>query len=359
METLLHIDFFTALHVVLLGFVGGVLSGFIGIGGAFFMTPGLMNIGVPGIYAVGSTLAQRFGKAIMGARRHRDLGHVDRKLGLYMLIAALVGIRIAVWLNTYFHQLAQQGHASAAGDLYISAVYIGVLTLVSLGMIRDILREKKNGGPSTRLAEFFARHKIPPVVYFPTADIRVSIWLVAAVGLFTGFLSGAIGAGGFIGVPAMIYVFGVPTVVAAGTQLFLAMFMAAGGAAAYGFDGFVDIRLTILLLVGSLAGVFLGTYGTKVLKERVMRVVTGLIILICVISRAIEMPVYLSQLDIWSLARETEMVLRWLSRGVLFTGGVAGMFYVLNAVWQAYRRRQAVQSALRESVRRSRNDSGN
>ena len=343
----LHIDLFTALHVVLLGFVGGVLSGFIGIGGAFFMTPGLMNIGIPGITAVGSTLAQRFGKALMGYRGHRDLGHVDRKLGLYMLVAALVGIRVAVWINTHFYKLSQgQGADAAAGDLYISTVYIAVLALVSFGMIRDLMRRKENGGPSTKLAEFFAHHKIPPVVYFPTADIRVSVWLVSAVGLFTGFLSGAIGAGGFVGVPAMIYVFGVPTVVAAGTQLFLATFMAAGGAAAYAFDGFVDLRLTILMLAGSLGGVFLGTYGTKVLKERVMRLVTGLIILICVVSRMIEMPVYLARLDYLQMSDEVMAILRWTSRGVLFTGGVLGMLFVLAAVWRAYRRRKTVQSVL-------------
>ena len=355
----IQIDLFTALHVVLLGFVGGVLSGFIGIGGAFFMTPGLMNIGIPGITAVGSTLAQRFGKASMGYRGHRDLGHVDKKLGLYMLVAALVGIRVAVWINTHFYTLSKSKGADAAGgDLYISTVYIAVLALVSFGMIRDLLHQQKNGGPSTKLAEFFAHHKIPPIVYFPTADIRASVWLVAAVGLFTGFLSGAIGAGGFVGVPAMIYVFGVPTVVAAGTQLFLATFMAAGGAAAYAFDGFVDLRLAVLLLVGSLAGVFLGTYGTKVLKERVMRLVTGLIILVCVVSRMVEMPVYLARLDYFHMSDEVMAALRLISRGILFTGGVTGMLFVLGAVWRAYRRRQTVQSVLGKRVSADRAASG-
>jgi hypothetical protein len=343
----LHIDLFTALHVVLLGFVGGVLSGFIGIGGAFFMTPGLMNIGVPGITAVGSALTQRFGKALMGYRSHRDLGHVDRKLGLYMLLAALIGIRAAVWVNTHFYKLSQsKGAEAAAGDLYISVVYIAVLALVSLGMIRDLVHQSHTSGPSTRLAEFVGQYKIPPVVYFPTSDIRLSLWLVLAVGLFTGFLAGAIGAGGFVGVPAMIYVFGVPTVVAAGTQLFLATFMAASGAAAYAFGGFVDLRLAILMLVGSLGGVFLGSFGTKVLKERVMRQVAGLIILICVVSRLIEMPVYLARLDYFHLSAEMILVLRWTSRGVLFSGGVAGMVYVLAAVWRAFRKRKTVQSVL-------------
>lgn len=345
MEAFVQIDFYTALHIAMLGFVGGVLSGFIGIGGAFFMTPGLMNMGVAGIVGVGSTLAQRFGQALMGARQHRELGNVDRKLGLLMLISALVGIRLASWVNSQLFSGQQQGRA--ASDLYISAIYVVVLSVVAVGMLRDLF-EKKSGGPSTKLAEACSRLRLPPVLYFSTADIRISLWLVLAVGLFTGFLAGAIGAGGYVGVPAMIYIFGVPTFVAAGTQLFLAAFMTAAGALAYAWDGYVDLRITLLLLVGSLLGVFLGTYGTKVLKERVMRLITGLIILICVISRAIDIPRYLSHLDVLSLSSTWESILAWSSRGVLFTGGLAGAIFILVAVWRGYRLRRRVQGLLQQ-----------
>ena len=81
--------------------------------------------------------------------------------------------------------------------------------------------------------------------------------------------------GGFIGVPAMIYVFGVPTAVAAGTELYLAMFMGGWGALNYAYLGFVDIRLTMLLYLGSLVGIYVGAYGVKVVKERMIRIVTG------------------------------------------------------------------------------------
>ena len=81
----------TVLQVILLGFVGGILSGFIGSGGAFFMTPGMMNLGVPGVIAVGSNITHKFGKAMVGSRRHGEMGNVDRKLGLFMLLTAAVG----------------------------------------------------------------------------------------------------------------------------------------------------------------------------------------------------------------------------------------------------------------------------
>ncbi|MBD3402273.1 TSUP family transporter [candidate division GN15 bacterium] len=346
-EAFIDLDLITAIRVIMLGFVGGVLSGFIGIGGAFFMTPGMMNLGIPGVIAVGSNLAQRFGKAMMGSGKHRELGHVDRKLGLFMLVSALIGIRLAVWFNTSLYE-ADNGaaNAGAASDLYISAIYVVVLLAVAIGMLRDV-GSSEGKGPSTRLAEFFSHIRIPPVVYFPTADIRVSFWLVFAVGLFTGFLAGAIGAGGFVGVPAMIYAFGVPTVVAAGTQLFLAIFMAAGGAIAYAWDGMVDLRLTVLLLFGSLSGVYFGTYGTRILKERTMRLITGLIILLCVVSRSFEVPVYLSRLEFWQLSANTESALSWISHAILYTGGIAGMAIILGAVLRSYKRRRAVQDLMR------------
>ena len=90
-EHFIELNLVTALQVVLLGFVGGTLSGFIGSGGAFFMTPGMMNLGVLGPIAVGSNITHKFGKAMVGSKRHGELGHVDKKLGVFMLITAAEG----------------------------------------------------------------------------------------------------------------------------------------------------------------------------------------------------------------------------------------------------------------------------
>ncbi|HWT82899.1 MAG TPA: sulfite exporter TauE/SafE family protein, partial [Candidatus Methylomirabilis sp.] len=99
-----------AAQVIMLGFIGGVLSGFIGSGGAFFMTPGMMNLGVLGPIAVGSNITHKFGKAIIGSKRHGQMGHVDRKLSLFMLITAAVGIRLAVWMMTLMSKGGGDGH---------------------------------------------------------------------------------------------------------------------------------------------------------------------------------------------------------------------------------------------------------
>lgn len=352
LENFLALGFNEAIQVVVLGFIGGVLSGFIGSGGAFFMTPGMMNLGVPGVIAVGTNITHKFGKALMGSRRHGELGHVDKKLGLFMLITALIGIRVAVWLNETLFHMKEDGHGagsgSAAGDLYISAIFVFVLSIVCVSVLRDAIKTRDKGeGPSTKLAEFFAGIKIPPIITFKNADVKLSFWIIAVVGLFTGYLAGTIGVGGFVGVPAMIYIFGIPTAVAAGTELYLAMFMGAWGAINYAYSGFVDIRLVFLLYCGSLTGIYIGAYGTKVVKERVIRLVTGIIILLCVISRAINIPVYLHHLGYLNLSGSNDIALNAVSKVVLFSSGISGVLVILYSVFRAYARRRKVQEVLR------------
>jgi uncharacterized membrane protein YfcA len=343
------LDLASALQVVLLGFIGGTLSGFIGSGGAFFMTPGMMNLGVPGVIAVGSNITHKFGKAMMGSRRHGELGNVDKKMGVYLLLTSFVGIRLAVWINsTLFAMGDSHGEAKgAAANLYISVVFVGILTVVAVTMLRDVLRSSDaEGGPSRRIADFLAKLRLSPVIHFPVADVKVSLWVVMAVGLATGYLAGTIGVGGFIGVPAMIYVFGMATAVAAGTELFLAMFMGAFGALNYVWAGLVDIRLTLLLYTGSLFGIYVGTYGTKVVREVVIRLVTALVILICCLSRAIAVPAYLRQLGWINIDPGWDNPLNQISKLLLVAAGVSGVGVILFHVVVAMRHQSSIRKRL-------------
>ena len=152
----IELNLVTALQVVVLGFIGGTLSGFIGSGGAFFMTPGMMNLGVPGVVAVGSNITHKFGKAMMGAKRHGEFGNVDKRLAGFLVVTAFVGIRLAVWINSALFKASGDGHGaggSAAADLYISLVFILILSLVALSMLRDALKPGDEGaGPSMKIA---------------------------------------------------------------------------------------------------------------------------------------------------------------------------------------------------------------
>ena len=356
MESMVHqlfpdITVGTAVLVVLLGFIGGVLSGFIGSGGAFFMTPGMMNLGVPGVIAVGSNITHKFGKAIVGARKHSQMGNVDKRLAFWVLSTALVGIRLAVWINSALFKGGAGGHGegskSAGADLYISAIFIGVLTFVAISMLKDALRSTSEGqGPSRSISDFLGRLNLKPIIRFPVSDVEVSLWVLLPVGLATGYLAGTIGVGGFVGVPAMIYIFGVPTAVAAGTELFLAIFMGAFGAINYAFEGFVDLRLTLLLFLGSLVGVHIGVYGVKVLSERMIRLSTGIIILICVVSRAIAVPVYLRDLKWMTFDASWVEPLKLASTITLFSAGIGGAGMILWSVFKAHAERRRIHATL-------------
>jgi uncharacterized membrane protein YfcA len=241
---------------------------------------------------------------------------------------------------------------SAAADLYISAIFVCILSVVAVSMLRDALRSRTDGegaGPSARIAEFLARRHLPPYIYFKIADVRVSLWVLMLVGLATGYLAGTIGVGGFIGVPAMIYVFGVPTAVAAGTELYLAFFMGGFGALSYALQGFVDIRLTLLLYLGSLVGIHMGAYGTKVVKEILIRVVTGVVILLCVVSRAVAMPAYFRQLGWVEMDPAWDAWFNTASKVMLFVAGITGCSIILYHVIKSYRRRRRVKHRLMEA----------
>lgn len=352
----IDITFYTALQVVVLGFIGGILSGFIGSGGAFFMTPGMMNLGVPGVLAVGSNITHKFGKAMVGAKAHGKMGHVDKKLGIFMLFTAFAGIRLAVWINSMLFKGGGGSHGAgggAAANLYISLVFACILSIVAISMLKDVWSHRNSTddqGPSTKIADFLGNLNLFPIINFPVADVKISLWIILLVGLATGYLAGTIGVGGFIGVPAMIYVFGIPTAVATGTELYLAMYMGAWGALNYAIEGFVDIRLTLLLYIGSLIGIHLGVYGTKVVSEVLIRLVTGIIILLCVISRIIAIPVYLRQLECINYNVSYDVYFNSSSKFMLFAAGLSGAGIIFYKVIRTYWKRMQLQKSLDFSV---------
>jgi len=282
------------------------------------------------------------------------MGNVDKRLALFMLTTAAVGIRLAVWINDTLFRRGGEEHGGAGGataDLYISVVFVTILTVVALAMLKDVLRRKKGegSGPSTKIVDFLRKLNLPPVIHLKVAEVKVSLWILLLGGLATGYLAGTIGVGGFIGVPAMIYVFGVPTAVAAGTELYLAMFIGAFGALSYAYEGYVDIRLVLLLYLGSLVGVHLGTYGVKVVGEKVIRLVTAIIILLCVMSRGIAIPMYLRQLQVLAMDPGWDVYFNDASKALLFLSGIAGCGTILYFVLRAYRQRRRLQFSMSQS----------
>lgn len=320
--TFIDLPLTKALLVVLLGFIGGTLSGFLGSGGAFIMTPGMMNLGVPGILAVGSNITHKFGKAIVGSRAHGELGHVDKKLAITMFVALIAGVQAAVKINEHIFETM----GKAASDLYISVMFIVILTAITLIILRDLLsgngREERQ---NSRAAEFIRRIRIPPVVHYEVAGITVSLWFPMLVAFATGYLAGTIGVGGFIGVPAMIYLLGISTRVAAGTELFLAIFSGFWGAVNYALGGYVDLRLVVLLYLGSLIGIQLGAIATELVSQRVAKVVLVTVIATSDLGRMVMVPEYLRKLGYEFITESTGVLLSKLSMALLFGGALIGI----------------------------------
>ena len=193
-------------------------------------------------------------------------------------------------------------------SLYVSVVFVIVLAIVGGFVLRDAYRmfqqEKAAGGgvaphQVTRLARWVQSIRIPgTMVWFPSIQAEVSLLFIAPLGFATGMLAATIAVGGFIGVPAMIYVLGAPALMASATELVIAFVMGLGGTILYAMDGVVDIRLAMIILAGSLFGIQIGAIGTTYVKDSVVKLVMGLIMVIVLFSRFFYVPGYLSRLEL-------------------------------------------------------------
>ncbi len=255
-------------YLVGIGFLVGILGGFFGVGGGFIAGPMLFWTGMPTNFVVGTDLAHMTGKSIVAAKRHRALGHVDFKLGFVMVAGTVVGIEIGA-------QLIELLEAAGSVDLVVGISYIVILLLISgftawesiraLRMIRSERLDVKD----VIAFEFVSRRmhsiKIWPMISFPQSGIAsVSLWVVIGVGFVTGVLAGFLGVGGgFIRMPMLVYLIGVPTHVAVGTDLFEIIFSAGFGTLTHALKGNVDIMIALVMGTGAAVGAQIGAVSTR------------------------------------------------------------------------------------------------
>jgi len=285
------------ISLLVIGLIGGLLSGFIGSGGAFVLTPAMMSLGVPGAVAVASNMCHKFPKAMVGAYKRYKYGQADIKLGLVMAATAIIGVQIGIKIQKYI--LNHFGNAGS--NLYVSFVFMVVLVLVGGYVLYDAYKLAKGGEEGNKVSRLALRLQninLPPMMYFKVAKVKISAWITIPVGLFTGMLAATIAVGGFIGVPGMIYIVGASAVVASATELIIAFIMGAWGSVQWGLSGLIDIRLTLLILAGSLIGVQLGALGTTYVKDYMIKLVMASTMLIVAVSRGAKIPGYLADLNL-------------------------------------------------------------
>jgi len=351
----IDINLYTATALFVVGFVGGMVSGFIGSGGAFVLTPAMMTLGVPGIVAVASNICHKFPKSLVGAMKRHKYGQVDIKLGLIMGVFAEIGVLIGKHAMTNVKHV----YGEVGTNLYVSVVFVIVLAVVGSFVLRDAFRmfkQEKEGGEDAphevpKLARWVQSVHIPgTMVYFNALKAKVSVLFIVPLGMATGMLAATIAVGGFIGVPAMIYVLGAPALMASATELVIAFVMGAGGTMLYSLDGVVDIRLAMIILAGSLFGIQIGAIGTTYVKDAVVKFVMGLIMIIVLFSRFFYVPGYLSHLGLIDPIQESTIgTLKLMGDITLVIALAVGGLTIIAALIKgmaAHRRDQEAQGNL-------------
>ncbi len=337
MTNFINLDAITIFYLFGVGFVGGLVSGFIGSGGAFVLTPGMMSLGVPGLVAVASNMCHKFPKALVGSLKRAKYGQVDVKLGIVLGISAEAGVLYGAQIQ----ENIKKSFGDAGSNLYVSVAFVVILATVGGFVLYDAWKTYKSGNSQSaektgKLAQWVQSINIPgTMVYFKALNARVSILFTIPLGFATGMLAATIAVGGFIGVPAMIYVLGAPSLMASATELVIAFVMGLGGSLKYAMHGLVDIRLAMIILAGSLFGIQLGAIGTTYVKPFMIKVVMGLIMVIVLFSRGLMVPVYLAQLGlIDKLGDGTVALLKTTSFAIMIFALLTGAFIVLRAMWQ-------------------------
>jgi uncharacterized membrane protein YfcA len=267
-----------ALMLFGLGAGVGILSGMFGVGGGFLMTPLLIFIGVPPAVAVGTEANQVVAASVSGALAHWRRGNVDIKMGVVILIGGFIGSTVGVGIFTWLRNLGQI-------DVVIALFYVTFLGIVGVLMVtesvRAWLRDRNPTASRRKLHQHTWMHGLPFKIRFRRSKLYISALMPLSIGIFVGILSAIMGVGGgFIMVPAMIYLLGMPTSVVVGTSLFQIIFVTANVTFLQSVQNqTVDVMLALLLVIGSVIGAQIGTaIGTKLRGEQ-LRALLGLMVL--------------------------------------------------------------------------------
>jgi uncharacterized membrane protein YfcA len=274
-----------SMHIgIIIGLGGGVgfLSGLFGVGGGFLMTPLLIFFGVPPVVAVATEANQIVASSVSGVLAHMRRSNVDFKMGTILLVGGVIGSTLGVFLFAFLRELGQI-------DLVIKLSYVVLLGIVGSLMlvesVRAILRTRKPGAARGKLHQHNWLHGLPFKMRFRRSKLYISALLPLAIGSFVGVLAAIMGVGGgFIMVPAMIYILGMPTAVVVGTSLFQIIFVTANVTILQSVQTqTVDFVLAGLLLFGAVIGAQFGTRaGAKLRGEQLRGLLALMVLAVCI-----------------------------------------------------------------------------
>lgn len=264
------------IYLATTGFIIGILGGFFGVGGSFIAGPALRLAGLDWNFAVGTDLAHIVGKSVVAAKRHRALGNVDLRLGLIMALGTIGGAEVGAQA---IQALKRAGNVNLVVSVVSIVVYLSISTFMLWESRKTLLSQKGRSqrgiikgakskedhsafGPVTRAIQ---RLKIWPMIALPASGIRaVSLWMILLVAFVGGLFSGFLGGGaGYIRMPSMVYVLGIPTHLAVGTDLFEIIISASYGTFSHAVKGNVDILIALVMHTGAAIGAQIGAISTQ------------------------------------------------------------------------------------------------
>ncbi|OUD08982.1 permease [Marivivens niveibacter] len=267
---------------LLLGIGGlvGVLSGMFGVGGGFLITPLLFFVGIPPAVAVATSANQIVASSVSALMGHIKRRGVDFAMGWVLLIGGIIGSAVGVQVFNILKQLGQV-------DLLVNLCYVIFLGIVGglmmIESLRALMRSKRSGAPKRRRHNWV--HNLPFKIKFRVSGLYISVIPPLMVGVAVGILAAIMGVGGgFIMVPAMIYLLGMPTKVVIGTSLFQITFVAAFTTMMHAITNqTVDIILALLLLIGGVIGAQVGAQiGMRLKAEQLRILLASLVLLVCI-----------------------------------------------------------------------------
>lgn len=329
---------------ILIGLGAGLITGCIGAGGGFIIAPALMSAGIKGILAVGTDLFHIFAKAIMGSVIHRKLGNVSISLAAVFLLGAIIGATVGGVVNRVLYELNP-----VLSDAFITSIYSLMLGLLGSYSLFDFLKAKKmrkgdfhgqvdhggkkEGADLGNLPKKLQALNVPPMVKFdhdlaPGGRSISWVFLVLS-GALVGLAAGIMGVGGgFLTFPIFVYVMGVSSMTTVGTDIFQIVFTAGyASIGQYAVYGFIFYTLAMGMLLGSLVGIQIGAFVTKVVPGITIRGFYAMAVLAGFANRIFALPAKLAEMEVITLSKQTCAVLEGI--------GIYAFFIVIGGfgIW--------------------------
>lgn len=324
--------------LVLVGLTVGIVGGFIGVGGGYMVTPALIVFGFPGYMAAGIDMTHIAGKGLVSTVRHRQLGNIDWTLALTMIAGTMLGVELGVRLLVHFKNLGISGVVLLATSvvlMFVLFLYTQIETHRAHKVMEKLARDGREIGrevQTSSLPVLFQKLPLAPIVRCRTARVVVSMWLIVLVGMVTGVLAGFLGVGGgFIRVPALVYVVGASTHIAVGTDLVEIVVSGAYGALRHSIEGNVDMMAVLFMIVGAMIGAQVGSIATSYVRGPAIRYILGYSLILATLGAALRLVYVL-----------TGQSVQWLSlAAVMLTLGemIFLCLFISSLVWFAVRRR--------------------